>query len=273
MRSARVRAVRTHALLGTFAIIFLAPLVSLFLAALQPSGTFVRGFAIPRSLHWSNFVDAWNDAELGGMFRSSAIVAVVVVPLAVLLATLAGYGLAMLRPPGTRPLRLLLLLGLAIPVEIIVIPLYYTLREFDLTDTYLSVMLAEVGLFMPFGTLWMLTNFEALPRELTESARIDGASPFVTMRRILLPLSWPSIGTLAALMFMWSWNQFLLVLVLIQDPGKRTLPSGLSRFVGEYTTNVPLLSAATLMAIAPILAVYVAFQRTFANGMLQGTLK
>jgi ABC-type glycerol-3-phosphate transport system permease component len=269
----RGRAVRSHALLGTMSIIFLVPLVSLFLAALQPSGTFVRGFSIPKSWNWGNFTEAWSGAGLGTFFRSSVIVAIAVVPLSVVLATLAGYGLAMLRPPGSRPLRGLFLLGLAIPVEVIVIPLHFMLKDSTLNDTYTSVILAETALFMPFGTLWMMTNFEALPRELSESARIDGASPVAALRRILLPLSWPSIGTLAALIFMWSWNQFLLVLVLIQDPEKRTVPSGLSRFVGEYSTNVQQLSAATLMAIAPILVVYIAFQRTFVTGMLQGTLK
>jgi ABC-type glycerol-3-phosphate transport system permease component len=119
----------------------------------------------------------------------------------------------------------------------------------------------------------MMTNFEVVPREIVEAARIDGASTFAALTKVLLPLSWPSIATLAALFFMWSWNQFLLVLVLIQDPDKRTLPSGLSRFVGEFSTDVPLLSASTLMAITPVLVVYLAFQRTFVRGMLQGALR
>lgn len=265
--------VRTHTLLGTLAIIFIVPLLSMFFAALQPSGSFVRGFTVPESWNWGNFAEAWRTARLGSLFRSSLIIAAVVVPLSIVLATLAGYGLALLRPPGARTLRAGFLLGLAIPVEVIVIPLYFSLLDLGFTNSYTSVIMAETALFMPFGTLWMMTNFEALPRELVESARVDGASAFATLRRILLPLSWPSIATLAALVFMWSWNQFLLVLVLLQDPDKRTVPSGLSRFVGEYTTNIPLLSAATLMAIAPILVVYVAFQRTFVRGMLQGAIK
>ncbi|CAN5392577.1 carbohydrate ABC transporter permease [soil metagenome] len=273
MSSVQGGSARTHALLGTMAIIFVVPLLSVFFAALQPSGSFVRGFSVPETWNWGNFAEAWTDARLGSLFRSSLLIAGVVVPLSVALATLAGYGLALLRPPGARTLRAGFLLGLAIPVEVIVIPLYFTLLDLGLTNTYTSVILAQTALFMPFGTLWMMTNFEALPRELVESARVDGAGPFSTLRRILLPLSWPSIATLAALVFMWSWNQFLLVLVLLQDPDKRTVPSGLSRFVGEYTTNIPLLSAATLMAIAPILVVYVAFQRTFVRGMLQGAIK
>jgi ABC-type glycerol-3-phosphate transport system permease component len=269
----RGRTIRAHTLLGTLSVIFLVPLVSLFFAALQPSGSFVQGFTVPDSWNWGNFVDAWRSAGLSGVFTSSVIIAAVVVPAAVALASLAGYGLAILRPPGARPIRAALLLGLAIPVEVVVIPLYYWFRDLGLSDTFTAVILAETALFMPFGTLWMMTNFESLPTELVEAARIDGASPVALLRRVLLPLSWPSIATLAALIFMWSWNQFLLVLVLLQDPDKRTVPSGLSRFVGEYTTNVPLLAAATLTAITPILAVYFAFQRTFVTGLLQGSVK
>jgi ABC-type glycerol-3-phosphate transport system permease component len=273
MRQTRLQTAGTHALLGTLSIIFLLPIASVVIAALHESGTFVRGFSWPETLNWDNFAAAWSDAGLSRLFRASAIIAVAVVPLSLLMATLAGYGLALLRPPGGRTLRGVFLMGLAIPLEAIVVPLYFTLDDVGLTDSYVSVILAEAALFMPFGTLWMMTNFEGVPREIVEAARIDGASPFAALTKVLLPLSWPSIATLAALFFMWSWNQFLLVLVLIQDPDKRTLPSGLSRFVGEFSTDVPLLSASTLMAITPVLVVYLAFQRTFVRGMLQGALR
>jgi ABC-type glycerol-3-phosphate transport system permease component len=269
----RLQRAGSHALLGTLSIIFLLPVASVLVAALHESGSFVRGFSWPETLNWDNFVAAWTNAGLGRLVRSSAVIAAGVVPLAIILATLAGYALALLRPPGSRTMRGLFLAGLAIPMEAIVVPLYFTLNDLGMTDSYVSVILAEAALFMPFGTLWMLTNFEGVPKELVESARIDGASPFAALTKVLLPLSWPSIATLAALFFMWSWNQFLLVLVLIQDPEKRTVPSGLSRFVGEFTTDIPLLSASTLMAITPVLVVYVAFQRTFVRGMLQGALK
>jgi ABC-type glycerol-3-phosphate transport system permease component len=273
MTSRQVQTAGSHALLGTLSIIFLLPIASVVIAALHESGSFVRGFKWPETFHWSNFTTAWTDAGLGRLFRASAVIAVAVVPLAVVLATLAGYSLALLRPPGGRALRGVFLVGLAIPVEAVVVPLYFSLSDLGLTDTYLSVILAEAALFMPFGTLWMLTNFEGVPREIVEAARIDGASSMAALTKVLLPLSWPSITTLAALFFMWSWNQFLLVLVLIQDPQKRTVPSGLSRFVGEFTTNIPLLSASTLMAITPVLVVYLAFQRTFLRGMLQGAFR
>jgi ABC-type glycerol-3-phosphate transport system permease component len=268
-----VQQARTHVVLGTLSIIFLFPLVGMLLAALHPDGSFVQGFSLPEQLHWQNLVAVWSDAGMSGLFASSLIIAAAVVPLTLVLATLAGYGLALLNPPGGIGLRLVLILGLAMPIEAIIVPLYYLLRDFGLTDTYTAVILVEVALFLPFGSLWMMTNFEALPRELVESARVDGARPLASLTKVLLPLSGPSMATLAALFFMWSWNQFLIVLVLIRDPDKRTVPSGLSSFIGEYTTNIPMLAAATLVAIMPVLVVYVAFQRTFVRGMLQGAIR
>src|SRR5690606_10325390 len=115
--------------------------------------------------------------------------------------------------------------------ELIVIPLYFDLREVGLTNSYWGVILSECALFMPFGVFWMRTHFQSTPRELIEAAELDGASSGTILRRVLLPLAGPSISTMAVLFFMWSWNQFLLVLILIQDPNKRTAPAGLGFFV------------------------------------------
>jgi ABC-type glycerol-3-phosphate transport system permease component len=119
----------------------------------------------------------------------------------------------------------------------------------------------------------MRTHFRATPPELIEAARIDGASAATILRRVLLPLARPSLTTLAVLVFMWSWNQFLLVLILIQDPGRRTAPAGLGFFVGQHTTDIPVLSAGTVIVILPILVLYLVFQRSFIAGLLQGALK
>lgn len=136
-----------------------------------------------------------------------------------------------------------------------------------------GVILAESGLFMPFGIFWMRTHFRSMPRELIEAAQIDGAGSLTILRRVLLPVSVPAVSTMAVLFFMWSWNQFLLVLILIQDPSKRTAPAGLGFFVGQYSSDVPVLAAGTLIVILPILVVYLMFQRKFISGMLQGAVK
>ena len=196
-----------------------------------------------------------------------------VVPISVVLATLAGYALGVLRVPAGKAVFSFFLLGLTLPVELIVIPLYFDLRSVGLTDSYWGVILSESALFMPFGVFWMRTHFRNTPKELIEAAELDGASPRRILLSVLLPLAGPSLSTMAVLFFMWSWNQFLLVLILIQDPNKRTAPAGLGFFVGQYTGNIPVLCAGTIIVLLPIFVVYLVFQRKFIGGMLQGALK
>lgn len=255
------------------ALAVLLPFVSIILAAFQPSGAQVSGLSLPSTWTWSNFADAWDAAHFNDLVTSSLIIAVCVVPLSIILVTLAAYSLATLEPFGARLLSTGFVVGLTLPIELVVVALYYNLQDIGLTNSYAGVILAEAALFMPFGVYWMQNHFASVPRELIEAARVDGANDLVVLFRILMPISWPAITTLAVLYFMWSWNQFLLVIILMQDPSKRTAPAGLGFFVGQYSTNIPLLSAASLIVIAPIVIVYLIFQRSFVSGLTEGAIK
>lgn len=153
------------------------------------------------------------------------------------------------------------------------VPLYFDLRGLGLTNSFLGVILVEIALFLPFSVFWMRTHFQSTPQSLVEAARIDGASPTTILLRILLPLARPSLTTLGLLVFMWSWKQFLLVLVLIQDTTRHTAPAGLGFFVGQNTTDIPTLAAGTIIVMLPILVLFVIFQRSFIVGLLQGAMK
>ena len=155
----------------------------------------------------------------------AALLVLGVVPLGVLLATMAGYALGRLRVPGGSVLFVLLLLGLTLPFEVTIVPLYYQIREMGLLNTRLGLVLPLIGLNMPFAVFWMRAHFATMPRSLIEAARLDGASSWATLWRILLPSSRPAVTTLGVLYFVWSWNQFLLPLILIQDPARRTAPA------------------------------------------------
>ncbi|MGI3201670.1 carbohydrate ABC transporter permease [Streptomyces sp. GLT-R25] len=196
------------------------------------------------------------------------------VPASLVLAALAGYALGTMKLPGGNAVAAFFIAGLTIPVELIVVPLYFDLRGFGLTNSYLGVILVEIALFMPFSVFWMRTHFQSTPPSLVEAARIDGASSATILLRILLPLARPSLMTLGLLVFMWSWNQFLLVLVLIQDTTKHTAPAGLGFFVGQNSsTDIPTLAAGTIIVMLPILILFVIFQRSFIAGLLQGAMK
>ncbi len=273
MKSSRLETTASYTVLVAMAVVTVIPFLAIVLAALQPSGSPVSGLAWPSQLSWSNFTTAWSAAGFSGLMISSLLICLGVVPLALILATLAGYGLAVVKPPGGGIVFTLFLLGLTLPIELIVVPLYFDLRQAGLTNSYLGVILAEVGVFLPFGVFWMRQHFLSMPRSLLEAATIDGATEWRTLRSVLLPLARPAMSTLAVLYFMWAWNQFLLVLVLIQNPQDRTAVAGLGYFVGERATNVPLLAAGTVLVIVPVGVVYLIFQRQFIRGMLQGAVK
>ena len=134
-----------------------------------------------------------------------------------MLSTLAGYAFGTMRFRGSDALFYLLLIGLIFPYEATVIPLYYVFRDAGLTDTYWALILPQIGLSVPFGTFWMRAFFRSTPSALVEASRLDGASSFVTLWRVLLPQAWPAITTMIVLVFMWTWNEFLLALVMIQS--------------------------------------------------------
>lgn len=262
-----------YAILTVFATGVIVPFLSIFLASMQPAGSPVTGMSWPEQWSLDNYREAWSVAGFSTLLRNSLLVAVGVVPASLVLATLAGYALGTMRLRGGNAVFLFFVAGLTIPVELIVIPLYFDLQIFGLTNTLWGVILAEIGLFMPFSVFWMRTHFHTTPQELIDAARVDGASSPAILYRVLLPLARPPLTTLAVLVFMWSWNQFLLVLVLIQDPNMRTAPAGLGFFVGQHSTNIPVLSAGTVIVIMPILVVYLIFQRSFIAGLLQGAFK
>lgn len=262
-----------YALLTVLAIAVVIPFLSVFLASVQPAGTPVTGLSWPEEWSWDNYRQAWTVAGFADLIRSSLTIAVGVVPATLVLASLAGYALGTMDLPGGNAVAAFFVAGLTIPVELIVVPLYFDLTEIGLIDTYLGVILVEIALFLPFGVFWMRTHFRATPPSLVEAARIDGASSVTVLLRVLLPLARSSLTTLGVLVFMWSWNQFLLVLVLIQDPEMRTAPAGLGFFVGQNSTDVPTLAAGTIIVMLPILVVYAVFQRSFVTGLLQGAMK
>ncbi len=260
-------------ILLVMAVLIVIPFLSIFLASMQPAGSAVTGLSWPETFSLENYQQAWTSAGFSTLLTNSLLVALGVVPLSVLLATLAGYALGTMNLRGENAILLFFVAGLTIPVEFIVIPLYFNLQSVGLGGSLVGVVLAEIALFMPFSVYWMRNHFRAMPRELVDAARVDGASTLVILRSVLLPLARPALTTLAVLVFMWSWNQFMLVLILIQDPDSRTAPAGLGFFVGQHGLDVPMLSAGTIIVLLPILLVYLFFQRSFIAGLLQGGLK
>jgi raffinose/stachyose/melibiose transport system permease protein len=262
-----------YAILVAFSVIALYPIIGIFLVALHKPGEQVGGFSLPDGFDLENFRRAWDVAEFSSYLRSSAIVAVAVVSVSTVLSILAGYAFGTFRFRGDNVLFFVLLLGIIMPYEAVIVPLYYDLRSINLTDTYWGLILPQIGFAVPFGTFWMRAFFLAAPRSLIEAARIDGASSFSILWRVLLPFGKPAVLTMVVLMFMWTWNEFLLALVMITDESLRTAPLGLAFFQTRFTTDVPGIAAAAVIIALPIVVVYMVFQRHFIRGMMSGAIK
>jgi raffinose/stachyose/melibiose transport system permease protein len=262
----------TYTLLGVFSLIALVPIAGIVLTALQTPGE-LASFGEPSGFHVANFATAWDEGNFSSYLRSSVIVAVVVVVASTLLSIPAGYAFGMMRFRGEQALFYLFLLGLMVPLEATIVPLYYDFRDVALTDTYAALILPQVGVSLAFGTFWMRAFFRSVPRSLVEAARIDGSSAWSTLWRVLLPTARPAVVTMMVLIFMWTWNEFLLALVMVSDEGLRTAPLGLAFFQGRNTTDFALLAAGAVIVATPVVLLYVFLQRHFIRGMLSGAIK
>ena len=277
MTAARREQLLSYAVLVVFAIIAIYPIVSIVLLALHKRSDLVTGFSIPDSLDFGTFKTAWEEGGFGRGLINSFIVAATVTVVSAVLSTLAGLRVRRDALPRLRRCSsTCCCIGLIFPYEATVIPLYYVFRDAGLTDSLWALILPQIGLSVPFGTFWMRAFFRSTPGSLVEASRLDGASSFVTLWRVLLPQAWPAITTMIVLVFMWTWNEFLLALVMIQSDDLRTAPLGLALFAGREprlaATRRSTAAAAVLVAL-PVVIVYVFLQRSFIRGMFAGAVK
>jgi raffinose/stachyose/melibiose transport system permease protein len=271
--TSRAQVTLNYLLLIACAAVAVYPLVGVLLASLYPPGpsTSPSGFGLPPTFAWHNYVTAWRAGGFDASFPGSLFVAVVMVPGSILLSIVAGYAFATMRFRGSGLLFYLFILGLIIPTEATIVPLWYDVKAIGLLDSYWALIVLEVSGELAFGVFWMRAAFRSAPPSLLEAARIDGASSWQVLWRIMVPYARPAIFTLAVLAFADSWNEFFLALVFTVN--HLTAPAGLASFQGRYTTNIPLVSAGAVIVAVPILVVFVVFQREFLRGMLTGAVK
>lgn len=259
-----------YAFLTLISASVLFPIVWIIGVAISPSASGALDLGHPQ---WSNFATAWHQAGLTHYLRSSVIITGTVVAVSTLLAVMSGYAFGVLGVVGEKLLFPLILFGIMIPMESIVVPLYYDFLSFHLTDTYQGIILAHVGMGVSFGAFWMRAAFRMVPTSIAESAEIDGAGSWTRLWRIYLPISRPAIVTLLVLSFMWTWNDYFLSLILVADPAHQPLTLGLGTFSGRYFVQINMLAAAAVLISLPVVGLYLFFQRQFIRGMLSGALK
>jgi len=277
MRVSRAERTANYVILGAFALFALIPILTILQAALGPSDTAGTGIGNQggafAGLHFENFAEAWQVGHFGQYMRMSFMVSASVVVVSVGLSILSGFAFGTMRFRGSTALFYLFLLGIMMPSEAIVVPLYFDLRTLGLTDTFWAVALPQVAQSVAFGTFWMRAYFRSSNRSLIEAARLDGASNRRILWQVLVPLARPAVLTLTVLVFMWTWNEFLIPLVMVTDESLRTAPLGFAFFQGQYTQGFTLLAAGAVIVATPVVALYLILQRHFIAGMLEGAVR
>lgn len=260
--------------LGMHLVIVLFPFVWMIYSSFKTNPEFQQSvWSLPSALQWDNYATALTDGSLALYAGNSLLVTLASVAITVMIATAAGYAFVVYRTSWMPAVELIMLVAMAIPAYIALVPLVAIIRELGMLDSLLGVILPTVAFNLPISVLIMRGFFATVPRDLIEAARIDGASEFAVFLRVMVPIAKPAMFTTAIVNVIWVWNDFLFPLVILNSPERKTLPLGLTDFVGERTTNYPVLLAAILLAALGSFLVYLVFQRHVIGGLTSGALK
>ena len=174
---------------------------------------------------------------------------------------------------GKGLVNALILAGLIIPFEIIIIPLFYNMKFIGLLGTRAPVYLTHIAMNIPMSVFLIIGFIKDIPKELVESARMDGAGEFTVMCKIVVPIIVPALVSVVILIFMWTWNDFMLSNIMLREDNIRTLPLGLSFFKGKFSRDIPMTSAASAIIMSPVFLVYMIFQKWMIKGLTMGAVK
>jgi raffinose/stachyose/melibiose transport system permease protein len=250
------------------ALLWFTPVITLVLTALKDAGDFALhgAFSLPKSIRWENFSEAW-ETGVKNYFWNSVIVTGFKVPIGITIESMAGFALTHMHFKWADRIFAFILIGLIVPIQMTLVPLTLLMNALNLIDTLTGLTILYVGFGVPFGVLVMRGFFRTLPVALIEAARLDGCSWFRIFYRIALPLALPAVVSLCILDGVATWNEFILAQIFLRSDELRTLPLGLVQFSTQFSTQYDQLAAAVLIAVVPIVLVFLSFQRYFVAGM------
>jgi raffinose/stachyose/melibiose transport system permease protein len=249
---------------------FAFPVYVLVNLSLRSSHDTSSPIAPTTALTLRNYADAWRQAGLFGAVANSTLVAVLSVAIIVLVSAMAAYPLARVTARWSRWLFLAIMLGLLLPFQLALIPLYQTIRDLHLLGSVWSLVLFYSGLQVPFSTFLYVGFLRAMPDEYEEAALIDGASPAQAFRRVVFPLLRPVTGTVMILNAIFVWNDFLTPLLYLSGSDQQTIPVAVFGFIGQYSAQWNLVFAGLVIAMVPVLVVYFLLQRHIIKGFSGG---
>lgn len=255
-----------------YAVISLYPLIwLLFYSFKNNNEIFVSNpFGFPKVLRFENYVKAWSEYNVPVYFANSVIVSCSTVVLTIILALLFSYAVARMKWRGRGAVRLIVSLGMFIPVQAILIPVARTVNGLNLTSNHMGLILPYTGINLAFATLVYYGFFVNIPTELEEAACIDGANIYACFFRIIVPLVKPATATLAIYIFLNAWNEFVLANVLVVSDRLKTLPLGVLFLQGAFTTDWGAMGATMVVASLPTVVIYCVFSQQVENAITIG---
>ena len=273
MRMSKKTKVILYVILTLLAVYFLFPFVYMFFSTFKTESeavAFPPKF-LPDIWNWQNYVDAWNAQPFATFLKNSVTVTVLSALGSMVSAALVAYGFARFQFRGKNVLFMLLLSTMMIPWCVTIIPKYSMIQAFGWMDSYKALIIP--AMFSGFGIFMMKQHISALPDEILEAARIDGANEFYIFHKIVLPMSKNGIFSIAIFQFLWAWEDFLWPYLVITNKDKQLLAVGLKMFNGQYSTDYGALFAATAISIIPVLLIYLFFQKQFIAGIAASAVK
>lgn len=267
-----------HLIIIVIALLWLTPTVGLLVSSFRPateiaSSGWWTAFQTPFEFTLQNYATVLSQNRMGPSFINSLIIAVPGTLLPTLVAGFAAFAFAWLKFPGRDILFIFMVALLVVPVQMTLIPVLRLYANFGLVSTFPGIWLAHTAYGLPLAIFLLRNFFGALPRELIESAHLDGASNLGVFFRIILPLSVPALASLAIFQFLWVWNDLLVSLVYLQSPNLAPMTLTINNLVSSFGTSWQLLTAAAFISMALPLVIFFALQRYFVEGITAGAIK
>ncbi|MGH6928601.1 MAG: carbohydrate ABC transporter permease [Dongiaceae bacterium] len=263
-----------HGLLVVATLIALTPTLFMILTSLkgQEEYTFNK-VGLPQAVVFDHFRNVLFESDFIAWMANSVVLAAGAVALSMVVSCLGAYAIARMEFRGRGLLFSVSTSLMAIPPVVMIVPLFVLYTQLSLISTYEGAILIYAGLITPYSVYLLTSFFRTLPRELFEAARIDGAGDLRVLLRIVIPLSMPALLTLVVVNALYVWNDLLIAIIFLQDDAKRTLMAGISVFQGRYNDQIPLTMAGMVFASAPMIILYLAFQKHYIRGLMAGSLK
>lgn len=263
-----------YMLLSLFAFIALFPIALQLLNALKPAAQIVQNpLAWPTTIRWQNFANAWNHAKFSTTFVNSIIITATTIVLVCVTASPTAYVLARRKIKSWKLLTFYLLATTTAPIQLYIFPLYFGFAKLGLINNIFGVALIYTALYSPFAVMLLRTYFLAVPKELEEAAIVDGASHWQVFWRVMLPIVSPGILTVALIIGLNSWNEFLIAITFLQKQTNATAVIAFYLLSGQYSSDWGEIMAAALIIVVPVVALFVFMQKRFIEGMAGGSVK